>query len=118
VQDQRLHQLMTAMNNLMFDNLRTEIEIDQERRKKALQIAESAEALSKTVSAIPSTLPALNLNPADQGTFLALARKLRTETEQLGEQARSNQIDAIPATWKELTSTCTACHGLYRKIGR
>ncbi|HUL11381.1 MAG TPA: hypothetical protein VLU73_04320 [Methylococcaceae bacterium] len=117
VQDARLHELMVEMNSLMFDRMRTELDIDRERRQRATQIAEVARSLSNTINAILATLPTLKLNPDEQTAFLALANKLRDQAGQLEQQASHNYIDAIPQTLDQMTHTCTACHGLFRKTG-
>lgn len=114
--DTRLRDLMAEMNSLMFERMRTELELDQERRQRARQIAASAAGLTRTIDAIVATLPRLNLNPGEQTTFIALANKLRGQTKLLEEQASRNQIDAMPATLDQMASTCTACHQLFRKI--
>jgi cytochrome c556 len=117
VQNARLDELMIEMNSLMFDRMRTELDIDRERRRRAGQIADTAEAMSRTIESVLATLPALNLTPGEQDTFAALANKLRGQAMQLEEQARRNYVDAIPQTLDQMTLTCTACHQLFRDTG-
>jgi cytochrome c556 len=117
VQNARLHALMTEMNSLMFDRMRTELDIDRERRRRAAQIAEVAQAMSRTIDGVLATLPSLDLAPGEQETFAALANKLRGQAGQLEKQARRNYVDAIPQTLDQMTLTCTACHELFRKTG-
>ncbi|MCK7579329.1 MAG: cytochrome c [Chromatiales bacterium] len=99
----------------MFDRIRTEMEIDRERRKHALAIAESAGALASTIDAVVKELPQLNLSAAEQTTFTALAVKLLRQTERLQKQATRNHIDAIPGTLEQMALTCTSCHQLFRR---
>lgn len=117
VHERRLDGLMRQMNSLMFDNLRTELELDRERRKHALKIAEEASALSKAVDQITDTLPNLNLSPEEQTLFLSLAKKLHDQAAVLKHQAQSNHIDAMPATLGQMSKTCTSCHQLFRELG-
>jgi hypothetical protein len=42
--------------------LQRRLDIDQERRRRALQIADAAKALSKTAGSLPAMLPKLNLS--------------------------------------------------------
>jgi hypothetical protein len=115
VDDERLRELMGEMNNLVFERMRTELDIDRERRRKALKIAEVAGNMAQTVGAIIDTLPGLGLSPNEQTTFLTLADKLRSRVRTLEEQANRNYIDAIPGTLEQIETTCTGCHQLFRK---
>jgi hypothetical protein len=117
VQNARLHDLMTEMNSLMFDRIRTELDIDRERRRRTAQIAEVARAMSGMIDGILATLPDLNLAPAEQTSFASLANRLRNQARQLEEQARRNSVDAIPHTLDQMTLTCMACHRLFRNTG-
>jgi len=116
VHESRLDGLMRQMNSLMFDNLRTELELDRERRQHARKIAKEASALSKAVDQIAATLPRLNLSPEEQAIFLSLAQKLHDQAEDLKHQAQSNHIDAMPATLGQISKTCTSCHELFREL--
>lgn len=117
VSDARLRELMDQMNSLMFERFITEPDIDRERRLYARKIADAADKLGLTVDAILWRLPALNLNPDEQGTFRALANKLREEANALNTQAKLNQIDAIEPMLDQITVTCSSCHTLFRTFG-
>jgi cytochrome c556 len=116
IHDSQLHQLMAEMNHLMFERMRTELEIDQERRKKSLKIAKVASEMSNTITDVIDTLPRLALSPNEQTTFLTLADTLRSRVKTLEEQAHRNYIDAIPETLEQIAATCTGCHHLFRTL--
>lgn len=118
VQNERLHDLMDEINSLMFERMRTQLDIDRERRRRAGEIAEVARAMSERAGEMLSTLPELKLSPEEQTTFAALAKKLRAQSMQLEEEASSNYIDAIPQSIERMSLTCTACHELFRDNGR
>ena len=115
VHDARLRNLMREMNSLMFERMRTELELDQERRQKALQIGRVAAEMEETVADIIDSLPRLPLNEDEQISFLALAEKLRDQVRMVKDLADHNHIDAIPGTLRQMTTTCTMCHHLFRK---
>ncbi len=115
VHDNELRNLMDRMDSLMQERFMTETQLDSERRKFSRRIADSAQDLSKTIDTIIAKLPNLTLTPAEQATFLALANKLRQQTEQLQQQARQNHIDAIDDGLHQINTTCTSCHALFRK---
>ncbi|WP_045224170.1 cytochrome c [Methyloterricola oryzae] len=116
VHEQELRAVMAQMNSLMFDTLRTELEIDKERRQRARQIADAARELSKAVDGIPATLPRLGLSEAEQVSFRALAHRLDDQAQGLEQLSRSNQIDSIEPALQQMTLTCNACHQLFRKL--
>jgi hypothetical protein len=115
VQDARLRHLMREMNSLMFERMRTELELDQERRQKAVQIGRIADEMAQTVVYIIDSLPRLSLNEHEETAFLTLAERLRNQVKLLQEQAEHNYLDAIPGTLRHITTTCTMCHQLFRK---
>lgn len=117
IHNEQLHELMTRMDNLMQERFMTETQLDEERRKYARKIADSAQALSQTVTAIIAKMPELALSPTEQPTFMALASKLQQQTDTLHELARQNHIDAIDDSLHQINTTCTSCHALFRKTG-
>jgi cytochrome c556 len=117
IRDQELRELMDRMDALMQERFLTETQLDQERRKYAQSMAEQASGLSKTVDAILAKMPSLGLVAEEQGTFMALANKLRQQTAQLHELALDNRIDAIEQSLSQLNTTCISCHALFRKTG-
>jgi cytochrome c556 len=110
-----LQQLMIQMNALVYEQMRDELDAAQEKRQRIEALAATAGQLSGTVKAIIATLPSLKLSPEEQASFLALANNLHASAQQMETQARTNQIQAIPATLDQLTVTCGACHNLFRK---
>jgi hypothetical protein len=104
------------MNSLMFDRFMTQPEVEQERRRYTAGMADTARQLEATTDAILARLPALQLEQHEQTAFRALASKLRDEARSLHDQARKGATDELPATLERISSTCTACHGLFRKL--
>lgn len=117
IRNEELHELMLRMDGLMHERFMTETQLDGERRKYAQRIADSAQALSQTVTTIIAKMPLLALSATEQPRFLALADRLKLQTDSLHALASHNQIDAIEANLKQVTATCSACHALFRKIG-
>lgn len=116
VHNGQLHELMGRMASLMQERFLTEPELDSERRRQARHISDTAQNLAQTIDAILATQPSLALNASEQGTFRALADKLREQTQTLRQQAEQNRLDAAAATLQQMDATCTACHALFRKL--
>ncbi len=94
----------------------TQPELDQERRKYAQSVADSAENMQQTVGKIIDTMPALQLSDSERPTFLALAQKLSEQSRLLKEQALLNHIDALDDIVHQINMTCSSCHTLFRKL--
>jgi cytochrome c556 len=114
VQDTRLRTLMNEMKALLFERMPTELEIDRERSRKAAQIADVADSMSRTVDDIVQSLPRLSLQEDEKTVFLVMAGRLRQQVATLQAQARSNYIDSIPGTMEQISATCDGCHQLFR----
>ncbi len=116
LKSEKLRLLMAQMNSLVFEQIRTEIELDQERRTDTLKIANSAHELQQSVDSILAAQPSLGLAPNESFSFTALADKLKGQAARLEDLARRNRFDDLPPTLTQITSTCSACHSLYRKF--
>lgn len=115
IQDARLREKMRELDALMYERMRTELEIDRDRRRQAKEIALAAVDLSRTVAAIVTAAPGLPLTVDERSRFLALAKQLRTWVDRLREQAEQGYIDAIPGILAEITAVCGSCHRLFRE---
>lgn len=115
VQDARLREQMRELDALMYERMRTELEINRDRRRQAKEIAVVAADLSHTVAAIVAAAPRLPLTADERSRFLALAEQLRIRVDRLREHAEKGQIDAVLGTLGDITAVCGSCHRLFRK---
>lgn len=117
IYDARLRDSMREIDNLMFERMLTELEIDQERRQKSAQIGRLADEMGRAVDYIIDSLPRLPLDENEKITFLTLADQLRNQVKILRKQADHNYIDTIPDILEHITTTCMTCHQLFRDPG-
>ena len=115
IRHNHLQQAMIRINNLVYGQMQNEVGVSREKQVQTQKIAKIAHELASDQNIIIGTLPLLNLNPSKKYTFAALADKLRVNALQMEDQANRNQIKAIPGIMEKITSTCTACHDLFRK---
>lgn len=116
VHNKQLHELMNRMNSLMQERFMTEPEMDAERSKYAQRISRTAQSMSQTLDAILATSTSLKLSKTEEDTFKALAQKLHRQAQELQSQAEQNRMTAIPNTLAQISTTCTSCHTLFRKL--
>jgi len=114
VQNDRLRAIMNEFNALMFEQMYTELELDQQRRKKAKAIAEAAAALNRTVTELPGILSDLQLTADEQDVFRGLAVDLQRQASALEEHADRGDVEALRPMLYRMNTTCSACHSLFR----
>ncbi len=105
---------MNEFNALMFEQMYTELELDQQRRKKAKAIAEAAAALNRTVTELPGILSNLQLTADEQDVFRGLAVDLQRQASSLEEHADRGDVEALRPMLYRMNTTCNACHSLFR----
>ena len=115
VHNTRLKQVMSEINSLVYEQMQSEVDLSQERELKTREIAKIAHELTKVKPAILKTVPSLNLAPEEVKAFTAIAEKLDANARQMETIAGKNQLKDIPAKMQAITSTCNACHSLFRK---
>lgn len=116
VQSERLQHLMQRLNDLMFERMLTEVELDRERRQRTSEIAQVASSMLQTVNDIPNALPTLALSPGERQTFLQLSSQLGEQVALLKQEAELNYVDAIPKRLQRVVATCNACHRSFRQL--
>ena len=70
VQSKRLKTLMNELNDLMFERMLDEVQIDRQRRYRTEEIVNVAEKLLITVEFIPDAIQQLFLDKNEQKIFL------------------------------------------------
>lgn len=114
VEDARLREVMSEFNSLMFEQMYTELELDQQRRLKARSIARAAANLNRTVGELPKILFNLQLTPDEQDIFRGLAADLQDQAQVLEKRAESGDMEALKPMIYRMNATCNACHSLFR----
>jgi len=114
IQSKQLRVLMRELNDLMFERMLNEVQIDRQRRYRTKEIVDVANKLLHTIKYIPNALSELSLDKEDQKIFLGLNKKLKHQVLLLKQEAENNYVDAIPKTTDQIIETCNACHYIFR----
>lgn len=120
--DVRLHVLMTdqisvltdQLNTLMFEQHRTESELDALRGERSGQVATAARRLRQSALRISETPPAETGALDAPERFAALAGQLAEHAGELARLAQAEQVTRYQSVTSRINATCDACHGLYR----
>ena len=114
IQSERLKILMRELNDLMFERMLNEVQIDRQRRYRTEEIVRVADQLLNTVEYIPNALPDLSLDKQEQQAFLNLSQKLKQQVILLKHEAEQNHVDAITDRANQIVETCNACHAVFK----
>jgi hypothetical protein len=115
IRNKNLQKIMIQINALVYEQMQNEVGVNWEKHPRTQEIAKIAHELANDEKTIIASLPLLSLNSNEKATFTALAEKLRINALQMEAQANQSQIKSIHGTMERITSTCTACHALFRK---
>lgn len=122
VSDDALHGLMTerisllqrSIEVLLYEQNRTQSELDQTRRRHTAEIAAAALELRDSVADVVALEPRLRLSGASSATFVNLVQQLRSDSEALAELANGTRVGSLEDAVLQLQSSCDSCHNLYR----
>lgn len=115
IQSAQLKVLMQQLDDLMFEHMLNEVQIDRQRRYRTKEIVKVSDNLLKTIDFIPNALPGLSLDKHEQKIFLNLTEKLKNQVSLLKQEAENNHVDVIPKRANKIIETCNACHHIFRQ---
>ncbi|NKB32697.1 MAG: hypothetical protein GKR91_06330 [Pseudomonadales bacterium] len=111
---ERLNELQQSIEQLVYQQNRTQSQIDQTRRTSAAEIATTALELRDSVQELEMIEPSLSLSPSNRTVFLALIQRLRDDSQSLADLAMGTQIGNLDEAVLRLQENCETCHALYR----
>jgi len=114
IQSAQLKVLMRQLDDLMFERMQNEVQLDRQRRYRTKDIVKVAEKLLETIGYIPNALQNLSLDSSEQTNFLKLSEQLKQQVTLLKQQASKNYVDAIPKRANQIIETCNACHCIFK----
>ncbi|MDD1612170.1 MAG: cytochrome c [Methylococcaceae bacterium] len=118
IQSERLQGLMSRLNDLVFERMLTEVELDRERRLRMQEMAEAAGTMLGTVQEISNALPSLELSSPDRQTFMELSTRLKEQVTALKQEAEQNYVDGIQKRLEQIVAICNECHRSFRQLPR
>ncbi len=114
VENDRLEQLMRDLRRLTPDRLPPNLDVASERKRRFRELAEAADAMATLAGQMPALADELDLTPAAHGTFIALADRLQKDALQIRLHASEQDARGARAALQDSSTTCAACHDLFR----
>ncbi len=115
VKNEQLQKIMKQLNNLVYTQMTSDIDLNELRKTKTTELAQVARELAQNEQEILRTLPDLDLSEEEKVLFTSLEKKLHRNALKMEQLAVANNLTEIPGTLDVITSTCISCHSLFRK---
>lgn len=113
VSDQ-IREIMLKLNDLVNARGMTALQIMELRVQHLRDLISTIDDLVDASEELNDAIPGIRLSPENKITLEALAKKLQDEAAHLKTMAEETNYAGMEPAYQRLTSTCEACHQLFR----
>lgn len=114
IHSDQLRRTMLRLKDLAYEREYTELRLDRLRSEQIESLVVEARALVAKAGRLPEIMNGGTLNAEEQITFIAVAKQLYGETQQLQADVLANRYENLQYGYRHLQQTCNACHKLFR----
>ncbi|KHD09385.1 hypothetical protein PN36_17805 [Candidatus Thiomargarita nelsonii] len=114
--NQPLKKIMNELNDLLFEQIPTELELDRLRSRYALRIAENTTQSLSTIEEMLQLEKKFGLSQAESQRFRELTKQLQTQAQALERVAMAGQTEAISPALGRMIGICNTCHQEFHQI--
>lgn len=108
-----LRSLMRSMSHEVYDQKLNALEVEDERRRQALQMADRIKSVSRYIQDLSGKDNYLELDDDDKAVFSMLAARLGEQAEDIRRLAQAYRIRALNASLDRVAETCNECHNRF-----
>lgn len=118
VRSDHLSDLMKALNNLTFEQMRLPQEMDGTvaRRQHVREVSRVATTLADDAALLRDMLDGTKIPEQDRPAFDGFAQKLRTDALAMKAAAEQDDLSAMNTQLHQMIATCNACHSAFRAL--
>jgi len=122
VHSDQLHAIMKGLDAEVGKTWPQEIaeeraaDAQRDRRARLQRVAGLARILADSARQIPAAAADASLSEADRTTFLAFARQLGTQAEELRVAAEARTVRQAEVCLERISGTCNACHSQFADL--
>lgn len=116
VQTDQLKGIMRKMNSVIYEREYTAMDIDEERVRRASEIAQIVTRMSQEVTEVGKTQLYAKLDKAEREMFAQYAEELAKHGKALQEVSASERARAFVPAMNKMVQTCNACHDRFRSM--
>ncbi|PKM37115.1 MAG: hypothetical protein CVV06_07590 [Gammaproteobacteria bacterium HGW-Gammaproteobacteria-10] len=106
--------LMRSMSHEVYDQKLNPLEVEDERRRQALQMADRIKSVSRYIQDLPGKDNYLELDDEEKAVFSMLAVRLGEQAEEIRRLAKAYRIRALNASLDRVAETCNECHSRFQ----
>lgn len=106
--------IMHDLDLVVNDDSKSELELDDERRRYAITLADTLEKLSLNIEKLPLETIANSISPKDMKLFSTYTKKLNKHAEGIRLIAQRYELEKLPGKIEEVKQTCNNCHAQLR----
>jgi cytochrome c556 len=114
---ERVRDRMAALDELHRARLPQAMDVELERDRRALEVAEAARDLAEAAAELASLAPELSLDPAARERFASLARALERDSRSFAADAPILSDAAMRERARAIRGDCDRCHERFRAGG-
>lgn len=109
-----LRSLMRSMSHEVYDQKLNALEVEDERRRQALQMADRIKSVSRYIRDLSDKDNYLELDDDEKAVFSMLAVRLGEQAEDIRRLAKAYRIRALNASLERIAETCSECHSRFQ----
>ncbi|MEA2099902.1 MAG: hypothetical protein U9P72_07220 [Campylobacterota bacterium] len=111
---QELSSIMHELNLLVYDNVKSELELDNVRRRYALTLAQRIKELTTKAEGISVEKLGKKISQKNIKQFTQYMKELRKNGEEIYEIAQKYELEKLDNKIENLKQTCNSCHSQIR----
>lgn len=111
---QELRLMMSEFNMLVNDNFKSELELDNIKRRHALTLADTIKELTYKIEAIPKDKLQKKISKENMELFSIYINKLRNKAKEIEEISQKYELEKLDSKIDELKNICISCHAKVR----
>jgi len=109
-----LRLIMHEFNLIVNDNSKSELELDDERRRYAFTLAQTLEKLSCNLENIPQNELEKSIKVEDKALFAKHIQELHKNAEEIEIIAQRYELEKLESKVQEVKQICNSCHAQIR----
>lgn len=116
VKSEQLQLIMRRMNSIIYERETTALDIDEERMRRAGDIAELLSKMSQEIADFAKTQTGTRLDKDEIEIFNQYVSELGGHGKAINEIAASERAKEFMPAMNKVVQTCNACHDRFRSM--
>jgi len=106
--------IMHEFDQLIFDNAKSELELDNIRRRYALTLSETIKDLTYKMESLSADQLDKKVSKDNMSSFKKYINQLRGDAQDIHDIAQRYELEKLDVKLRDLKRTCNSCHSVCR----